>query len=549
MPMDTTQRILKLYECSAPNNELHKDKWLSNEKVISPYVPKDNNSISNPHIIIHTFEGLIAYNYCYIDDYQRYYFIEDMILLPQGQVELVCKVDVLYSFKNSIGELVVHETRATNGTSNFLPDTEVATQINAKPYVIPMTFKNGKGFYGQDWRQLEYVVRWFTKVQFTADPVTGNATNGLSAGCRSDIADKPSDPTLTNLQAQIGENIARLALLYHDGYMRYLQGNPLGATDEQKKYIYPCGYTNNQDWEHYKDGVLVTSPKSLLVDNYGIGATFDALLGTNFDYVPISRYDDKLAEHSTISYNSGTRLTGLNIVNSSAIETWNNNHPSSNQINTDYPGWNGWDCSSFAWRVCLFNSDDYPVDINNNTVGSGKYATTGSELAFLSNHGCLVHQVASKADLIAGDLIFSGHDDSSDHYWVGIKNGVWECRDKVDETYIDPTTGETKTRKVPPDVSDLSDVISVNHVRVYIGDVNDDADKNGDYVDTTSNKASFSVKDGLNKPKGDLNRGSVGTISIGEDDSTFTNVTDTREGSGNVHIRVCRPSLLWGHQE
>lgn len=517
------QRILKLYQCSAPNNELHKEKWLSNEKAISPYIPKDNNSISNPHIIIHTFEkdeehpvSLIAYNYCYIDDYQRYYFIEDMILLPQGQVEIVCKVDVLYSFKNSIGELVVQESRATNGTSNYLIDNEVATQINAKPIVLPMKF-NGTKLSGMSLGSIQWIVRYYSHLLFYKDDVLGiwNSLNGAAPNTILELGDDVK-PTVT--QEDIGKHIAELAINLYDGYDSYL--NRL-SNSNYSGYKVPCGYTQT--------GTRPTS--SYNVNMCYVDSTFAPIWKRTWYGVPATRYDSAFSDTASIEFNGTTRNTNLNIINIAMIEQWNSDHPNLPIDEDKFPHWNSWDCSQFAWRCCLFNNGKAnPIDVNNSSVGSGYNCSTGSILKFLSNSGCLVKNVLTPADLKAGDLIFSGKaDESNARYWVGYDENANEWK------YTD-----TKSQS-----ASWTNVIGINHVRVYVGGEGDGYD----FIDTIGN-----YTDETSEPTGNLHSGSIGELTYNPD-TDYDKVSDTEESivisKNNTRvnrIRVCRPSLLWGSQ-
>lgn len=69
------------------------------------------------------------YNYCYIADFKRYYFVTDMVSIRVGFTEIDLKVDVLTSFltQNNIGNLEGFVGRCSNSTyySNEIPDNRV----------------------------------------------------------------------------------------------------------------------------------------------------------------------------------------------------------------------------------------------------------------------------------------------------------------------------------------------------------------------------------------------------------------------------------------
>lgn len=62
---------------------------------------KGDTSITDPTIIIEA-ENPVTYNYCFIPQFNRYYFITDIISLRTNIWEIYMHVDVLMSFKDQI---------------------------------------------------------------------------------------------------------------------------------------------------------------------------------------------------------------------------------------------------------------------------------------------------------------------------------------------------------------------------------------------------------------------------------------------------------------
>lgn len=80
---------------------------------------KAPSSIINPVLEIGTVSP-IAYNYCYIPAFNRYYFIDD-IVFNRGIWVLSCSVDVLASFKSEIGSSSGYVLRsASNSDGNII---------------------------------------------------------------------------------------------------------------------------------------------------------------------------------------------------------------------------------------------------------------------------------------------------------------------------------------------------------------------------------------------------------------------------------------------
>lgn len=69
---------------------------------------KNDTDILNPIIVIEstsiatTFEKLLQYNYCYLYNFNRYYFIDNIRFALGNLIELVLKPDPLFTFKNMI---------------------------------------------------------------------------------------------------------------------------------------------------------------------------------------------------------------------------------------------------------------------------------------------------------------------------------------------------------------------------------------------------------------------------------------------------------------
>lgn len=87
---------LKIYNNNSNNNVINKNITLVNE---IDFNLKADNSILQPILILKNYEGG---NYCYIDEFERYYFINDVRLLNGGLYELILNVDVLMTYKNEI---------------------------------------------------------------------------------------------------------------------------------------------------------------------------------------------------------------------------------------------------------------------------------------------------------------------------------------------------------------------------------------------------------------------------------------------------------------
>lgn len=82
-------------------------------------------------------------NYLYIEQFHRYYFIENKVIDTQGNITLSCVVDVLMSHRERIKELNVIALRSSkDGTFNIYQVDDEVPRL-AKQVVATQKFPNG----------------------------------------------------------------------------------------------------------------------------------------------------------------------------------------------------------------------------------------------------------------------------------------------------------------------------------------------------------------------------------------------------------------------
>lgn len=99
---------ITLYQCSSESNRLNKTDFLENANTYQGFL-KENCSIITPAILLdgyqftgRNYDNLFKFNYMYIEEFERYYFITDITLISNQLIEITGRVDVLESFKNDI---------------------------------------------------------------------------------------------------------------------------------------------------------------------------------------------------------------------------------------------------------------------------------------------------------------------------------------------------------------------------------------------------------------------------------------------------------------
>jgi len=94
---------------------------------------KDNTSVVNPSVIFE-FSAFPAYNYAYIQEFARYYWITDKTHVANNVWIITMHVDVLASYKNEIGgssKYVLRSAAAFDGTiSDFKYPIKNTTHVS-----------------------------------------------------------------------------------------------------------------------------------------------------------------------------------------------------------------------------------------------------------------------------------------------------------------------------------------------------------------------------------------------------------------------------------
>ena len=100
------------------------DKTIISVSTYSNAVIVGDMSILTPIISLQldSFTDVINFNYIYIPELRRYYYVVDSTIREDGFVQIRCKVDVLKSFKNDILGSTQYIDRQQNKCTYQLPD-------------------------------------------------------------------------------------------------------------------------------------------------------------------------------------------------------------------------------------------------------------------------------------------------------------------------------------------------------------------------------------------------------------------------------------------
>lgn len=132
---------IKLYHNDSDKRTVN--KTLTNEGALTGAVIIDDTTILEPRLKVRD-NGIIAvqYNYCYIADFKRYYYITN-ITVSNGYILIDCKVDVLMSYANEIRACTGVIARQENVWSGYLDDSENFTNqynnVSLKAFTSPFS--------------------------------------------------------------------------------------------------------------------------------------------------------------------------------------------------------------------------------------------------------------------------------------------------------------------------------------------------------------------------------------------------------------------------
>lgn len=103
---------------------------------------KDTTNIINPTFVI-TTPQVIQANYCYCEDWNKYYYIDSVDVLTGGRVVLNCRVDVLMTYREQIYSLsvIIDKQQDVSKANMYLDDGSLVAENKITTDVI--SFSNG----------------------------------------------------------------------------------------------------------------------------------------------------------------------------------------------------------------------------------------------------------------------------------------------------------------------------------------------------------------------------------------------------------------------
>ena len=118
---------VKFFATDSPKNKLNKNIRPIAEKEVKW---KSDTQITSPTIQLKYDETLLSSNYCYIEEFGRYYFINDIKLGMGNILEVSCSVDVLMSYADDIANISTIIDRQEYVYSPYFVDNQLLTSCD-----------------------------------------------------------------------------------------------------------------------------------------------------------------------------------------------------------------------------------------------------------------------------------------------------------------------------------------------------------------------------------------------------------------------------------
>lgn len=131
--------IMDIILCKNESEKNKIGKTLTNPQTVTGTL-REQTSITKPYIAIE-HDDPKDFNYAYIEDFGRYYFVDDITVIRKGFLGVSLSVDVLESFKNQILQQNVIVNKSQSDTNYYLPDDNLKVNVKTKTDIV--NFPNG----------------------------------------------------------------------------------------------------------------------------------------------------------------------------------------------------------------------------------------------------------------------------------------------------------------------------------------------------------------------------------------------------------------------
>lgn len=178
---------LHLYTVSSEVNRVDKSSELSEDFTIAGTL-RDDCSIIDPTIIVAADTTIVNFNYAYVEEFKRYYFINNITALNNGMWELSMHVDALMSFKEGLLNCIAFIARNEKSSNDMIIDPLVPFEndVDITERIHPSVFTESSSMLME---QIHIVCNVVNNKNFAYNMSEDYATGG---GVDDDINPLPS---------------------------------------------------------------------------------------------------------------------------------------------------------------------------------------------------------------------------------------------------------------------------------------------------------------------------------------------------------------------
>lgn len=113
--------VFKFYINSAEPERVDKTAFLNSELSVDSGRLEPEQSVEAPAVLV-TFHTFPSFNYVYIEEFNRYYFVQDIQWIGENVYRFSLKEDYLMTWKDKIKAVRAMLSRRTNPVSIDVPD-------------------------------------------------------------------------------------------------------------------------------------------------------------------------------------------------------------------------------------------------------------------------------------------------------------------------------------------------------------------------------------------------------------------------------------------
>lgn len=138
---------INLFTCNAENERINKTNFIANRFVMAGTI-KNSTSVIDPVIIIEKTNPS-QYNYMYIEEFKRWYFINDIVNINNKIWEIHAHVDVLYTYYNDIAntQCIIDKSENFNNSNLYYDDGSIV--MDCRKSIELKEFPNGFNTTGE----------------------------------------------------------------------------------------------------------------------------------------------------------------------------------------------------------------------------------------------------------------------------------------------------------------------------------------------------------------------------------------------------------------